>query len=73
MSVLGALVLPSFEQVMSIMGSGFAVVMAIIMPVWAGSAVFGWRWYSVMICVGSGVVGVVGVMCALWPSGSGSG
>jgi vesicular inhibitory amino acid transporter len=62
--------LPSFEQVMNIMGSGFAVITAVMIPIWAGAAVFGWRWYSIGICAASGLVGVVGLMAAFWPEAS---
>ena len=65
--VAGALVMPSFESVLSFSGSLFAIVMTVLIPVWAGANVFGWKKLDFMICVVSGIVAVVGTVCAFIP------
>jgi vesicular inhibitory amino acid transporter len=65
LAVVGALVMPSFESVMAILGGGFGVVMCIIMPVWAGGNVLGWRWWYYPVLVASGAMAVVGVVAAV--------
>lgn len=42
--------MPSFESSMAILGVGFGVLMMIVLPVWAGGKVLGWKWwYTVVI------------------------
>ncbi|WVQ78385.1 hypothetical protein IAT38_000471 [Cryptococcus sp. DSM 104549] len=67
--VVGALLFPSFETVMSIMGGGMSVVTCILVPIAAGAGVWGWRWYSRLLFGLSAVVCVVGVVCALLNNG----
>jgi len=67
MPIIGALIIPSFERLMSFMGSALAIVTVIIIPVWAAAKIWGWTWYGVVICVLSGIIGVVGTICAVWP------
>lgn len=63
-AVLGALVFPSFEALMSLLGSGFACLTLIIIPVWAGAAVFGWRWYDYVAIVISAIFGAWGTVAS---------
>ena len=65
LATVGALVMPSFESVMAILGGGFGLVMVVILPVWAGGNVLGWKWYYYPVLVGSGVMAVVGVVVPL--------
>ncbi|KAL7424020.1 hypothetical protein Q5752_001605 [Cryptotrichosporon argae] len=65
-AVAGAILLPSFESVLGLVGSGLMVLNLIIMPVWAGASVFGWRWYDVTACVACTIIAVVGTVAALW-------
>lgn len=67
LSVLLALVFPSFEALMALLGSGFASVTLIIVPVWAGAAVFGWHWYDYAVITVAAVAGVLGSIAAFWP------
>lgn len=67
LAVLGAILLPSFESVMSLLGSGFAVVTVMIIPLWAGAELFGWTWYAVLTVGVSGLVAVVGIITSFWP------
>lgn len=62
--VAGALAMPSFERVMGLLGSGFASLTLIIIPVWAGAKVFGWRWYHGLAIGVSAVAGVLGTIAA---------
>jgi vesicular inhibitory amino acid transporter len=63
--------LPSFESVMALLGSGFALVTVVIIPIWAGAEVFGWTWYAMVTCGVSAVVAVVGIVTSFWPSQAG--
>ncbi|WVO13964.1 hypothetical protein L204_101589 [Cryptococcus depauperatus] len=63
--VVGALIIPSFETLMSIMGGGMSVITCIIIPITAGAGVWGWRWYSAFACGLSAVMCIIGVVCAL--------
>jgi vesicular inhibitory amino acid transporter len=65
LATVGALVMPSFESVMAILGGGFGLVMIVILPVWAGGNVLGWKWWYVPILVGSSVMAVIGVVIPL--------
>ncbi|BEI91363.1 uncharacterized protein CcaverHIS019_0401830 [Cutaneotrichosporon cavernicola] len=67
LSVLLALVFPSFEALMALLGSGFASVTLVIVPVWAGASLFGWHWYDYTAIVVAAVAGVVGCFAAFWP------
>lgn len=67
LAVFGAILLPSFESVMSLLGSGFAVVTVMIIPLWAGAELFGWSWYAALTVGVSGVVAVVGIITSFWP------
>ncbi|ORY27209.1 transmembrane amino acid transporter protein-domain-containing protein [Naematelia encephala] len=67
LAIVGALVMPSFESVLSLLGSGFAVASTILIPVWAGASVFGWKWYQIVICVISTIVAILGIISAFWP------
>ncbi|TYJ56624.1 hypothetical protein B9479_002716 [Cryptococcus floricola] len=44
--VVGALVFPSFETLLSIMGGGMSVVTSILIPIAAGANLWGWTWCS---------------------------
>jgi vesicular inhibitory amino acid transporter len=59
--------MPSFESVLSLLGSGFAVLTCILIPVWAGASVFGWKKHEIVICVISVIVAVFGTVCAFIP------
>ena len=59
--------MPSFESVLGLLGSGLAIGMTIIIPVWAHANIFGWKGYEIVICVIAGIIGVVGTVCALIP------
>lgn len=61
-SVLAALVFPSFEDLMSLLGSGLASITIIIIPVCARAAIWGWKWYDVAIVVVSGIAGILGTV-----------
>lgn len=67
MAVAGGVLLPSFESVMSLLGSGFALVTVMIIPLWAGAELFGWTWYAMFTMGLSGVVAVIGVATSFWP------
>jgi vesicular inhibitory amino acid transporter len=67
-AVVGGIILPSFESVMALLGSGFALVTVIIIPIWAGAKLWGWTWYASVIAGLSGVVAVVGVVTSFWPA-----
>ncbi|WOO84347.1 Vacuolar amino acid transporter 1 [Vanrija pseudolonga] len=60
--VIGALIVPSFETVMSLLGSAFAVATMIVIPIWAGATIFGWRWYDWAILIPSVIVGTLGTI-----------
>lgn len=60
--VVGALIVPSFETVMSLLGSAFAVATMIVIPIWAGATIFGWRWYDWAILIPSVIVGTLGTI-----------
>lgn len=62
--VAGALATPSFERVMGLLGSGFASLTLIIIPVWAGAEVFGWRWYHYFAIGVAVVLGTLGTIAA---------
>lgn len=68
LSIVGALVMPSFEALMSLLGSGFACLTLIVIPVWAGAAVFGWKWYDKVAIVLATLIGVFGTIASFWPS-----
>lgn len=59
-AVLGALVFPSFESLMSLLGSGFACITILIVPICAGAQVFGWHWYDYTAIAASVFFGVWG-------------
>ncbi|ODN98398.1 solute carrier family 32 (vesicular inhibitory amino acid transporter) [Cryptococcus wingfieldii CBS 7118] len=63
--VAGALVFPSFETLLSIMGGGMSVVTSILIPIAAGANLWGWSWYSRSLFGISSVVCVIGLLCAL--------
>ncbi|WVW82950.1 hypothetical protein I302_104965 [Kwoniella bestiolae CBS 10118] len=63
--ILGALVLPSFETIMSIMGGGLSVVNCILIPIAAGSNLFGWKKVDKVIFGLASVVAVISVICAV--------
>lgn len=67
LSVLGAFLMPSFEAVIALLGSAFAVITLIIIPVWAGASVFGWHWYDVVAIIGAAIIGIIGTVCAFAP------
>lgn len=65
LAVLGALIMPSFESILSLLGSCFAVAMTLIIPVCAGANVFGWKKLDYFL-VGFGItMAVVGTGCVL--------
>lgn len=66
-SVLLALVFPSFESLMALLGSGFASITLLIVPIWAGAAVFGWNWYDYAGIAVAVVAGVLGSVAAFFP------
>jgi hypothetical protein len=41
------------------------MVMSIIIPVWAGANVFGWKKYEIVICVIIAILAVLGTGCVL--------
>ncbi|WWD10011.1 hypothetical protein V865_008144 [Kwoniella europaea PYCC6329] len=63
--ILGALVLPSFETIMSIMGGGLSVINCILIPLAAGSSLFGWTKKDKIVFGLAGLVAVISVVCAL--------
>lgn len=67
LSVLLALAVPSFEALMALLGCGFASITLIIVPVWAGAALFGWHWYDYAAIGVAAVAGAVGSVAAFWP------
>lgn len=67
LAVAGGIILPSFESVMALLGSGFALVTVVIIPIWAGAELWGWTWYAAVCCGLSGVVAVVGIVTSFWP------
>lgn len=73
LAVAGGVLLPSFEAVMSLLGSGFALVTVMIIPLWAGAELFGWTWYTAVTMAVSGVVAVIGIVASFWPGVGGSG
>jgi len=52
---------------MALLGSGFALVTVVIIPIWAGAELWGWTWYAAVCCGLSGVVAVVGIVTSFWP------
>jgi vesicular inhibitory amino acid transporter len=65
LATVGALVMPSFESVMAILGGGFGLVMVVILPVWAGANVLGWKWWYYPVLGVSVVMAVLGVVVPL--------
>ena len=61
--VIAAIVLPSFESLLSLLGSGFAVVISILLPIAAKATVFGWKKHEIGIFLLSAVLGTIGVVC----------
>ncbi|WWC69317.1 uncharacterized protein I206_103255 [Kwoniella pini CBS 10737] len=70
--ILGAFILPSFETVMSIMGGGLAVISCILVPIAAGSNLWGWSWYARIIFGLSCLVALISTICALLNDGTDS-
>lgn len=68
-SVVGALAMPSFEKLLSFLGSGFAILTMIIIPIWAKASVFGWKTHEIVVCVLSALVAIAGVVCSFWSYG----
>jgi len=69
LAVAGGIILPSFESVMALLGSGFALVTVVMVPIWAGAELWGWTWYAALCCGLSGVVAIVGIITSFWPGG----
>lgn len=63
-SVLAALLFPSFEFVLALLGSGFAFVTCAVIPYWAGMKVLGWNWYDTLGLVFSALIALVGTIAA---------
>jgi vesicular inhibitory amino acid transporter len=63
-SVLAALLFPSFEFVLALLGSGFAFVTCAVIPYWAGMKVLGCTWYDTLGLAFSAFVAVVGTIAA---------
>jgi vesicular inhibitory amino acid transporter len=72
LAIAGGLVFPSFEALMSLLGSGFACITLIIVPVWAGAAVFGWKRCDVTAIVLATLIGVFGTVASFWPEAAAS-
>ena len=70
LAILGGVLMPSFESVLSFLGGGLGVVSTVIIPVWAGANVFGWTKWSKGVVAVSAVLAVVGTVCSFWPEGS---
>lgn len=62
LAILAGLALPSFERILSLLGSGFGLITVVIIPICAYGQVFGWRWWHVVICVLSGLLAVAGTI-----------
>lgn len=67
LSVLLALLFPSFEALMALLGSAFASITLIVVPVWAGSTLFGWHWYDYGAIAVAVVAGTLGSIAAFLP------
>jgi vesicular inhibitory amino acid transporter len=52
---------------MSLLGSGFALVTVMIIPLWAGAELFGWTWYAAFTVGISALVAVIGIVTSFWP------
>jgi vesicular inhibitory amino acid transporter len=50
---------------MAILGGGFGLVMVVILPVWAGANVLGWKWWYYPVLGVSVVMAVLGVVVPL--------
>ncbi|ORX39981.1 transmembrane amino acid transporter protein-domain-containing protein [Kockovaella imperatae] len=68
--VIAAIVLPSFESLLSFLGSGFAVVISILLPIAAKASVYGWRKHEVAVFAFSAIAGTIGVICTFAPDKS---
>lgn len=64
---LGALFMPSFEKLLSLMGAGFGVASIFCLPVWAYANIYGWQKRHVLAIGIGAVFVVVGVAAVLWP------
>lgn len=62
LTIVAGLALPSFESILSLLGSGFGLVTVVIIPICAYGQVFGWRWWHVAVCVASGFLAVAGTI-----------
>jgi vesicular inhibitory amino acid transporter len=71
-SILGGLLIPSFESLLSFLGGGLGIVSVIIIPVWAGAEAFGWRKLEYVVIAVSAVFAVIGTVCSFWPDSSAS-
>jgi len=70
LSILGGLVIPSFESLLSFLGGGLGIISVIIIPVWAGAEAFGWRKLEYVVIGVSAVFAVIGTVCSFWPDQS---
>jgi vesicular inhibitory amino acid transporter len=57
---------------MALLGSGFALLTVVIIPIWAGAEIFGWTWYAVVTCVIGGLMAVAGIVTSFWPDHAGA-
>jgi len=67
LSILGGLLIPSFESLLSFLGGGLGIISVIIIPVWAGAEAFGWRNLEYVVIAVSAVFAVIGTVCSFWP------
>lgn len=65
LSVLAALVFPSFENLMSLLGAGLASITVIIIPVAARAAIWGWTTVDIVIVVAAAFMGVFGTVATI--------
>ena len=64
LTILGAFVLPSFETVLSLIGNALGMILLILVPIFAYTAVFGWQWNHAVIVVITVFMAVVGTSCS---------
>lgn len=72
LAVVGALVMPSFEAVLSLLGSGFGIVSIVIIPIMAYANLNGWKWWYFVLCGVCGVAAVAGTWASFLVDSSAS-
>ena len=64
LTVFGAFIMPSFESVLSLLGNALGMLMMVLIPMCAYAAVYGWKWYHIIIAVVTVFFAITGTICS---------